>query len=223
MHFRNFVLLFALLTMISFTAGAVTVVYIGAPNGSSAPYVLDIYLGSTATGPFTQITAPCLSADLSVNQSPAGWQATETSIVDFSSTETALLEQATWLDTKFGVGGYNTTNVQDAIWDIGQKISGVTEEFTDSTTTSYLTSAVTNYLSTPQSTYAGYSLLIPVGGSGTSPDTWPSTNGKLNSGESQFFLVPGNSTPEPDTICMMFFGAALITFGKVGLKHRNKK
>ena len=226
-NLRNFVLLFALLTLASATAGASTIVFLGDPQGANAPYTL------TING--VQVTAPCISDDITV----AGtWQATEASIVDFSNviptgnfsstvpnpggttTETNLLEEAVWLDAH--IGTEDVTTMQYAIWDLGETISGIAPKYTDSSTKTLLTTAASSYLSgETYNFYAGYSLLIPQGGSGTSPDTWPNPNPPGGT-ESQFFLIAGpptiSQTPEPGTMLML--GSALILLGCVGKRHR---
>ena len=206
---RIYTLIFLLLAL-TLTAGASTIVYIGDPGGTAAPYTLTIN-GVT-------VTAPCLSNNLSI----AGtWQATEYSILDFSNivpgtstTETTYLEQAAWLDTKFGLPTWNTTNVQQAIWDLGQKISNVPQGFTDATTLSYLNSAATGYTGFSQNYYSGWSLLVPNGGSMTTVDVWP----KGVSGESQYFLIPPSGVPEPATFLLI--GTGLLALGIAGKRFK---
>ena len=209
-----------LLLLVAFlTCSASTIIFVNDPNGASAPYILDIYPGgSTATGPFISVVAPCLSTNLEISGGEQ-WQATEVPVIDFANPtvatgpQFAALKQIVWLDSQFNSQQSNSvTLIQQAIWDEGEAMSGVGPSFTDSGTNGWLSQAAANAPLLTTSTLNLYAVLVPAG------DTYTGEGLNTPSSSPQYFLVPATATPEPSPFYFILGGIGLMVLGKIGRK-----
>lgn len=167
------------LSVLSTFASADTIVFVGDPNGASAPYQL------TVNG--VLYTGPCLSTNLEINTGET-WQAAVDPVIDFSSILTTQqytdLKEIVWLDGRFGNTPY-TTQVQQGIWDLGEAISGVSLSFMDTgaNSTEAFLSAAASGIATPSFSITGYSVIVPQG------DTYSGMGLSTPSGSPQYFMI----------------------------------
>jgi hypothetical protein len=126
-----------------------------------------------------------------------------------------------WLDTQFAAAetandSPNVAGIQQAIWDLGNQISGLSFTYTDPTTVAWVNDAIANYGAQSVAFYSQFSVLIP-----SSPDTvsgaaLPITDvgGSTPTGTPQFFMVEvGDTPPVPEPATFVLIGSGLLFFG----------
>jgi len=231
-NLRNFVLLFALLTLASATAGATPILVTfnnGGPysDGSVSVGIYSLTLGSGQNA--SPFYGPCLSDSLEVTGGQQ-WYGGLDNIVDFSAPTNQLLEQAAYIDQTyltFASTSAAVTPIQYALWDIGNEISGQPLKYATGNPATvgsvgwYLAQAQNNYGTLSTSFYSGWSVLVPDQGSTLSAELtgaqYPIADIGASGSEPQYFLSqvgggnPPSQTPEPVTMLML--GTALILLG----------
>lgn len=208
MKLFNVLTLMLALAIICFATPTVNVTFTGTGGISNGTdYVFPYYLIVDGLN----ISAPCLSDSLDIIGGEQ-WTATEQP-VDYSmpnATDQRYLEEIVYLYTQFN--GTNNVPVQQAIWNLGNNISGVTGPYTDVGTQNWLDQASAQSLLFLDSVSSNYSVLIPVGDviTGIGLDSPP--------GSPQFFL---EQTPVPETLTFFLCGSGLILLGFTKKLKRN--
>jgi len=183
--------------------------------------------GSVYVGPYnltlgvnpntSPLFAPCFSDNLEVNGGET-WYATEEGLTSYPWPSTPVfndLKQIAWLDSNFpdttegSINPATVVPIQQAIWDLGNQISGTTQQYTDPATELWLSLALLNYGAGSTAFYNQFILLVPDQPTGS---PYPILDAGATGPEPQFFIF--EIVPEPLTFFLCGSGLLLLGLTK---------